>query len=62
MNNKKDKLKNRLINIEKKLVVIRGQVGGEMNEIGEGDKEYVYRDDHCVMYRVVESLYCTPEN
>ena len=24
-------------------------------------KEYTYHDEHRVMYRVVESLYCTPE-
>ena len=26
-----------------------------------GVKEYTYRDEHWVMYGIVESLHCTPE-
>ena len=53
---KEDKPKNRLLTIENKLMVTRGEVGGGMGEIGEGD-----HDEHWVMYGSVESLYCTPE-
>ena len=58
---KQDKPKNRLLTIENKLVVARREVGGRMGEIGEGDLECAYYDEHQVMYRIVESLYCTPE-
>lgn len=30
-----------------------------MEEIGEGDQEYTYDDEHCVIYRIIES-YCMP--
>ena len=33
--------------------------GGGMGEIGGGDSEDTY--EHYVMYKIVESLYCTPE-
>ena len=26
-----------------------------------GFKEFTYHDEHWIMYRIVESLYCTPE-
>ena len=35
--------------------------GEGMGEVGEGDQEYSYCDMHWVIYRSVESLYCTPE-
>ena len=60
---KKDqnKTKTRLLNIENKLVVTRREVGGGMGEIGEGDWQYTYCDEHWIIYRIVESLNCTPE-
>ena len=45
-------------------MVTRGEVGRGMGEIGEqvmGIKEDTYHDEYRVMYRIVESLYCTPE-
>ena len=33
-----------------------------MGEIDEGDKEYIYSDKYRVMYKIVESLYRTPES
>jgi len=36
-NKNKEKPKNRLLTIGNKLMVIRGEVGGEMGEIVEGD-------------------------
>ena len=38
-------------------MVIRGQVG----EIDDGHQDFTYQDEHWVIYRIVESLYCTPE-
>lgn len=32
-----------------------------MSEIGEGDEEHTFHDEHGVVYRTVESLYCTPK-
>ena len=33
-----------------------------MGEVGERDEEYTYHHEHWVMlYRIVESPYCTPE-
>ena len=32
-----------------------------MGEIDEGDGEDIYCDEHRVMYRIAESLYCTPD-
>ena len=37
---KRDKRKHRLLNIKNKLVVARGEVGGGMDETGEGNQEY----------------------
>ena len=34
---KRDKPRNRFLTIENKLMVTRGEVGGEMGEIGDGD-------------------------
>ena len=42
---------NILLNIQNKLVVAREEVGGGMDEIGEGDYEYSNRDGHWVMHR-----------
>ena len=42
-------------------MVTRREVGGGIGEIGDGDKEYTYHDVHWVMYRIAESLYCTPD-
>ena len=44
-----------------KLKHIRGEVGGETGEIGEGDKEYTYDEHLLMMYRIVKSVCCTPE-
>ena len=42
-------------------MVTRGAVGGgEWGETGEGEEEYTY-NEHWVMYRIAESLYCIPE-
>ena len=41
--------------------VTRGEVAGRMHGIGEGDWEHIYPGEHWVMYRVVESVHCTPE-
>lgn len=35
--------------------------GWEGDEMDEGDEEPTYRDEHWEMYRIVESLCCTPE-
>ena len=43
-----------------KLAVVRERDGG-MGKAGEGDQEDNYLDEHRVMHRLVESLYCTPE-
>ena len=32
-----------------------------MGEVGDGDKEYIYCDEHWIVYRTVETLHCTPE-
>lgn len=37
-----------------------GRWGG-MGEIGKGDEKHTYHDEHCVMYRIPESLHYTPE-
>ena len=37
------------------------EVGRGMGEIGEGNEEYTYHNEHWVMYGTVESLYCTGE-
>ena len=58
---KKDKWKNRLLTIENKLLVTRGKVDGGMDEIGEGGQGHTYRDEHWIMYRIVESLYWAPD-
>lgn len=39
-------------------MVTREKVGGGTGEIGERDQEYIYLDEHCVVYTIVESLYC----
>ena len=39
-------------------MVTRGEVGGGMGEKGEREEAYTYRDEHGVMYRTLESLYC----
>ena len=49
------------INIENKLVVGKGEIDMGMGEIGEGDWEDTYCDEHWLMYRIVETLYCTSE-
>ena len=32
-----------------------------MGKIDKGDYYYTYLDEYRAMYRIVESLYCTPE-
>lgn len=27
-----------------------------------GDQEYTYHDEHYIIYRIIESLYCAPEH
>lgn len=41
-------------------MVAREEVGEGMSEPEAGHK-YTYHDEHCVMDRIVDSLYCTPE-
>ena len=43
---KQDKQKDRLLTIENKLVITRGEEGGGTGEMGEGDQEYTYHDKH----------------
>ena len=33
-----------------------------MVEVGEGDEDYTYHDEHWVTYRIIVSLYCLPES
>ena len=56
----RDKHKNRLLTVENRWLPEKG-VGGGMVEIGERDDKYTCHGEHWVMYRIVESLYCTPE-
>ena len=37
-------------------MVTRGKVCGGMGEMGDGDYEHSYHDEHWAMYRIVESL------
>ena len=53
---RKNETKNRLLTIENKLVVIRGEVGGGIDEIGEGDQEHTC-EEYWVMYEIAGS-YC----
>lgn len=48
---------NRLLTIKGRWLPERRWVGGT-GEIGERDQEYIYLDEHCVVYTIVESLYC----
>ena len=59
--NEKETNQKRLLTIENKLMITRHEVGGVLGEIGEGDLECTYHDEHWVMYRVIEALCCTPE-
>lgn len=40
-------------------MVTRGEVGRQVGEIGEGDKEHNYLDEHWVIDGSVESPYCS---
>ena len=42
-------------------MVTRGEVGERMGEIDDGDWGYIYHGEPWVMYRMIESLYCTSE-
>ena len=42
-------------------MVARGEMGGGIGKIGDGDREGTCYDKHQVLYGGVESLYCTPE-
>ena len=44
------KLRNRLLAIENKLMASRGEVSGEMGEIGDGDQGVYLCDEHWVLY------------
>ena len=59
MGQERDKPKHRVLTIENKLLVARGEVAGGWKQIT--GLAYTYHDEHWVMYRIVESLYCTPE-
>ena len=52
--------RNRLLTVENKLVVTRGEVGGRMKWVME-IKECTCCDEHQVMCGIAESLYCIPE-
>ena len=43
-----------------KLVVVRGEVCGEMSETDEGDQDCTYLDEHRIRYGITES-YHTPK-
>ena len=53
---------NRLLTIESKLMGNRGEAGGGMGKIGDGNWECTCCDEHWVIYGSAESLYCTPES
>ena len=55
------KPRNRLLTIEIKLMVTRGEVGRGMVKYVMGLKECTCCDEHQVLYISVESLNCTPE-
>ena len=57
----KRQTKKQTLTIESKLVVAIGEVGGRIGATGEWDWENIYCDEHGVMYRIFESLYCIPE-
>ena len=40
----------------------RREAGVGMGEIGEGNEEDIYCDEHWVMHRIAEALYYTPES
>ena len=42
-------------------MVARGEVGGRMGEIGDGDQGVYLCDEYQVLYGSAESLYCTNE-
>ena len=58
---KRDKSGNRLLTIENKLMVTRGEVGGGWVKLVMGMKECTCCDEHRVLSGSAESLYCTPE-
>ena len=60
MTKEKDKPRNRLLTLESKLVV-RREVGGAMVRGRVTEKECTCCDEHQVLYRTIESPYCTPE-
>ena len=53
----------RLLTIENRLRVTRGEVGGDGGwvKLVMGIKEYTCCDEYLVLYGIVEILYCTPE-
>ena len=53
-------MRDRFLTIENKLMVIRGEVGGEMGDKDEGIKEGTCGECQ-VLYGNAESLFCTPE-
>ena len=54
------KARNRLLTIENKLMVTKGEGGGGMGKEVIGIKECIC-DGHWVLYGSVESIYCSPE-
>ena len=54
-------LNKKISTVESNLMITRGELGEGMGEIDDGDSEYTYPDEHWVMYRIVEWLYCTSE-
>ena len=49
---RKKRPKNRFLNVENKLGVARGEVGGGMGVIDKGDQECAYLDEHWEMYSI----------
>ena len=59
----RDKPRNRLLTLENKLMVTRGEIGWGESQTGNGDYKAYLPDDHHpgVMHEIVKSQYCTPE-
>ena len=55
MNEERRDKETRLLTIENKLTVTRGEVGGRMGEVDEGEYEHTSRDEQRLMSRTVES-------
>ena len=58
---RKRETKKQTLNYESKLMVTRGEVGEGWVKLVMGIKEGNCGDEQGVLYRSVESLYCSPE-